>query len=294
MLPLPCLGASHLYSASRLFWSPPVVTACVCDLCRVRVLVRLSHPRPPDRSQHGCTVGVLPGPTRVLPMPRQCGIGRRAPTRAVLSCAALWCLVVRRPRRRVDCLVLTFCSVSSRRKLQEIAQQFRPKMRKHQKIGPQRSHSALQASVFIFCVFNFLFSCFLAFSILLRKNCFFIFHVSMFFHLFLHVPWIVMLRETCLISSHFDQSAASLCFGSGISAQRRNTCSKTLKPCSYEYLNLNTLRLLKSESKCPLPRGNVSGCGSMPMCQLFWVVCFCLSVAFVFVFAFCRCCVFDF
>ena len=112
--PLPCLGASHLYSATKQPWSPPVFTACVCDLCRVRVLVRLSHPRPPDRSQHGCTVGVLPGPTRVLPMPRQCGIGRRAPTRAVLSCAALWCLVVRRPRRRVDCLVLTFCSVSSR------------------------------------------------------------------------------------------------------------------------------------------------------------------------------------
>ena len=80
---------------------------------RVRVLVRLSHPRPPDHNQHGCTVGVLPGPTRVLPMPRQCGIGRRAPIRAVLSCAASWCLVVRRPRRRVDCLILTFCYVSS-------------------------------------------------------------------------------------------------------------------------------------------------------------------------------------
>ena len=66
------------------------VCACAC------VLVRLSHPRPPDRSQHGCTVGVLPGPTRVLPMPRQYGIGRRAPTRAVLSCAASWCVVVRR------------------------------------------------------------------------------------------------------------------------------------------------------------------------------------------------------
>ena len=47
-------------------------------------------------------------------MPKQYGIGRRAPTRAVLSCVASWCLVVRRPRRRVDCLVLTFCYVSSR------------------------------------------------------------------------------------------------------------------------------------------------------------------------------------
>ena len=77
--------------------------------CRSRVLVRLSHPRPPDRNQHGCIVGVLPGTTRVLPRPRQYGIGRRAPTRAVLSCAASWCLVVRRPRRRVECLVLTCC-----------------------------------------------------------------------------------------------------------------------------------------------------------------------------------------
>ena len=87
-----CLAPLLRYQA---VWSPPIFTACVCDQCRVRVLVRLSHPRPPDRSQHGCTVGVLPGPTRVLPMPRQCGIGRRATTRAVLSCAALWCLVVR-------------------------------------------------------------------------------------------------------------------------------------------------------------------------------------------------------
>ena len=102
--PLPCGCDLHPCSATMLrclapllryqaVWSPPVFAACVCDLSRVRVLVRLSHPRPLDRSQHGCTVDVLPGPTRVLPMPRQCGIGRRAPTRAVLSCAALWCLV---------------------------------------------------------------------------------------------------------------------------------------------------------------------------------------------------------
>ena len=108
---------------NQAVWSPPLFTACVCDLCRVHVLVRLSHPRPPDRNQHGCTVGVLPGPTRVLPMPRQYGIGRRAPTRAVLSCAALWCLVVRHPRRRVDCLVLTFCYVSSRTFVREFLYQ---------------------------------------------------------------------------------------------------------------------------------------------------------------------------
>ena len=94
---------------NQAVWSPPMFTACVCDLCPVHVLVRLSHPRPLDPGQHGCSVGVLLGPTRVLPMPRQCG-GRRAPTRAVLSCVA-WCLVVCRPRR-VDCLVLTFIGLS--------------------------------------------------------------------------------------------------------------------------------------------------------------------------------------
>ena len=106
----PPLFHSHVRNNSTL----GVRTACVASrVACVRAWSWLSHPRPPDRSQHGCTVGVLPGPTRVLPMPRQYGIGRRAPTRAVLSCAASWCLVVRRPRRRVDCLVLTFCYVFS-------------------------------------------------------------------------------------------------------------------------------------------------------------------------------------
>ena len=44
-------------------WSPPLLTACICDLCRVRVLVRLSHPRPPDRHQRvyrGCPAGTHP------------------------------------------------------------------------------------------------------------------------------------------------------------------------------------------------------------------------------------------
>ena len=92
----------RLHSATRLFGrhpsrcSAPLVFALrVASVCAC-VLVRLSHPRPPDRNQHGCTVGVLPGPTRVLLMPRQYGIGRRAPTRAVLSCTASWCVVVRR------------------------------------------------------------------------------------------------------------------------------------------------------------------------------------------------------
>ena len=109
------------YQAVR---SPPVsvfstiVARNVCRASRVACACACSRGRATHglliENQHGCTVGVLSGPTRVLPMPRQYGIGRRAPTRAVLSCAALWCLVVRRPRRRVDCLVLTFCYVSSR------------------------------------------------------------------------------------------------------------------------------------------------------------------------------------
>ena len=45
----------------------------------------LSHPQPPWRTRHGCTVGVKPGPTRVLPMPRQYGIGRRAPALRTLA-----------------------------------------------------------------------------------------------------------------------------------------------------------------------------------------------------------------
>ena len=105
---LPCCGCAC--SATRLFGchpsrcSPPlfhshvrvnsilgVRTACLASrVACVRAWSWLSHPRPPDRSQHGCTVGVLPGPTRVLPMPKQYGIGRRAPTRAVLV-GVLWC-----------------------------------------------------------------------------------------------------------------------------------------------------------------------------------------------------------
>ena len=83
----PPLFHSHVRVNSTL----GVRTACLASrVACVHVWSWLSHPRPPDRSQHGCTVGVLPGPTRVLPMPRQYGIGRRAPTRAVLV-GVLWC-----------------------------------------------------------------------------------------------------------------------------------------------------------------------------------------------------------
>ena len=77
-----CLAPLLRYQA---VWSPPIFTACVCDLCRVRVLVRLSHPRPPDRSQHGCPWVSCPDPPVCSRCPGSC-IGRRAPTRAVLRC----------------------------------------------------------------------------------------------------------------------------------------------------------------------------------------------------------------
>ena len=110
--PLPCLGAAPLLRHQAV-WSPPVFTACVCDLCRVRVLVRLSHPRPPDRSQHGCTVGVDRDPPVCSRCPSSVDIGRRAPTCAVLTCAALWCLVVR-PRCRVDMVTTVSLSILTR------------------------------------------------------------------------------------------------------------------------------------------------------------------------------------
>ena len=43
--PLPCCGCSVLLFRYQAVWSPPLLTACVCDLCRVSVLVRLSHLR---------------------------------------------------------------------------------------------------------------------------------------------------------------------------------------------------------------------------------------------------------
>ena len=76
ILLLSCFGASHFYSATRLLWAPPVFNACVCDLCRVRVLVRLSHPSP----------SVV-----TAPVYRGCPAGR--PDRSANSCCASWCVV---------------------------------------------------------------------------------------------------------------------------------------------------------------------------------------------------------
>ena len=58
--PLPCFGASHLHSGTKLVRAPPVFNTCVCVLCRVRVLVRLSHPQPSVVTApvyRGCPVG---------------------------------------------------------------------------------------------------------------------------------------------------------------------------------------------------------------------------------------------
>ena len=71
-----------------------VHNSCVCELCRVRVLVRLSHPR-------GCPAGT------------QCSdpVSRVRPNQSANSCCACWCVVVRRTRHRVvsvESPVLTF------------------------------------------------------------------------------------------------------------------------------------------------------------------------------------------
>ena len=114
--PLPCAGDLYSYSATKLFGRHPCSQLVSVTCGRMRVLVRLSHPRPPDRDQHGCTVGVPAGTHPCAPDAQAvwASVAERQP-RAVLSCAALWCLVVHRPRRRVDCLVLTLCYVSSRK-----------------------------------------------------------------------------------------------------------------------------------------------------------------------------------
>ena len=60
-------------------------------LCQT--LVWLSLRRPPHRDVHGCTVRVLPGPTRPTPHLGCCDV--RAPTRAVGACTVVWsCRVV--------------------------------------------------------------------------------------------------------------------------------------------------------------------------------------------------------
>ena len=107
--PLPCCGCTC--SATRLLGrhpsrcSPPlchnyvgvictlaVRTACLASrVACVRAWSWLSHPRPPDRSQHGCTVGVDRGPTRVMLHPRMV-----VEHQSASSCRAGLCVVVRR------------------------------------------------------------------------------------------------------------------------------------------------------------------------------------------------------
>ena len=110
----------RLSSATRLCGrhpsrcSAPLVfalrVACVCAC----VLMRLSHPRPPDRSQHGCTVGVLPGPTPCAPDAQ--AVWHRSQS-ANSCCAELCCVVVccgASHTRSVEYAASTFCTVSSR------------------------------------------------------------------------------------------------------------------------------------------------------------------------------------
>ena len=66
---------------------------CVCDPCRVRVLVRLSHPRPSVVTvpvYRGCPAGTHWGDP----------VSRVRPDQSANSCCACWCVVVRRTCRR--------------------------------------------------------------------------------------------------------------------------------------------------------------------------------------------------
>ena len=107
--PLPCFGAPHLCSATMFGWSAPlfvgwVFTSRVCDLCRLRVDVRLSHPRPSVVTPpvyRGCPAGTHWGDP----------VSRVRPDQSANSCCACWCVVVRRTRCRalsVESPVLTF------------------------------------------------------------------------------------------------------------------------------------------------------------------------------------------
>ena len=96
----PSLRDHAWWSAPLLLgWSSPVFTSRVCDLCRVRVDVRLSHPRPSVVTAsvyRGCPAGTL---------------WRVRPDQSANLSSACWCVVVRRIRRRVvsvESPVLTF------------------------------------------------------------------------------------------------------------------------------------------------------------------------------------------
>ena len=96
LAPLTCCGCSVLLLRYQAVWSPPLPTACVCDLCRVRVLVRLSHPRPPDRNQHGVPWVSCRDP----PVCSRCpgSMASVAERQLVLCCVVLrcgvwWCIV---------------------------------------------------------------------------------------------------------------------------------------------------------------------------------------------------------
>ena len=77
-----CVGATRVHNS------------CVCDLCRVRVLVKLGHPRPSV---------VAPPVYRGSPAGTHWGdpVSRVRPDQSANSCCACWCVVVRRTRCRV-------------------------------------------------------------------------------------------------------------------------------------------------------------------------------------------------
>ena len=92
---LRCLALLLRYQACVV--ATRVHSSCVCDLCRVRVLVRLSHPRPSVITApvyRGCPAGT-----------HWCDpVSLVRPDQSANSCCACLCVVVRRTRRRVVCV----------------------------------------------------------------------------------------------------------------------------------------------------------------------------------------------
>ena len=78
----PCLSGSYVC------WTVWVMRHCILTLPFVALV--LGHPRPPRYPNHSVPLVSLPGPTGVLPMPRQDGIGYKAPTLVVALCKWWW------------------------------------------------------------------------------------------------------------------------------------------------------------------------------------------------------------
>ena len=154
---LPCCGCAC--SATRLLGchpsrcSPPLFhshvrvnsvlaarTACLASrVACVRAWSWLSHPRPPDRSQDGCTVGVDRDP----PVCSRCpGSMASVAERQLVLC---WSVCCGARTRSVYYAVSTFCTVFSHRERERKREKKREKERKNKERKRQRQR--LDASV---------------------------------------------------------------------------------------------------------------------------------------------------